>query len=151
MIVTRWSMPFTCLTGAEFNYNSPSRPTKAGHILFGSVQWEESNSTYTVYHSDMTTGESVTSSLNVQVDPATGKPKPFTMSYIVMEKSQWQCDQYPSNGEVLFYDIRMEYDNAPVTPTWKTAFVDDNCNCRASVVNSTAVKITWSTGRSSEE
>jgi hypothetical protein len=65
--------------------------------------------------------------------------------YIVYEKT-WNCNEYPPDGQVTFYDIKVEYDNvqvcdafltltAQVTPTWTTSYVDDNCNNRAHVLN----------------
>lgn len=65
------------------------------------------------------------------------------MAYFVMEKSQWQCDQYPANGEVVFKNITIAFDNKVVTPSWTTSFVDDNCNCRAHIVDANTVSITW--------
>lgn len=61
--------------------------------------------------------------------------------YVVQEKV-CDCDQYSTDGQVVFYDIDLEFNYKPVSPTWKTSFVDDNCNARAHVVNSTAIQIT---------
>lgn len=67
------------------------------------------------------------------------------MAYFVMEKSQWECDQYPANGEVVFKNITIAFDNKVVSPTWTTSYVDDNCDCRAHIVDPNTVSITWDT------
>ena len=36
-------------------------------------------------------------------------------AYFVFEK-EWDCDQYPPDGEVTFYDIKMQYNNKTVCP-----------------------------------
>ncbi|CAE7586308.1 unnamed protein product [Symbiodinium sp. KB8] len=129
----------------EYNRNSASFNTKAGHTLFGSVTYVASNQSYNVYHSDLNTGASVSFSIPVQTGPD-GNPKKFNIAYFVMEKSQWQCAQYPPNNQVTFTDIKVEYDGAAVQPKWTTAFVDDNCNCRAHITNETSIQITWDSG-----
>jgi hypothetical protein len=35
------------------------------------------------------------------------------------------CADYPPEGIVTFYDIKIEYDNAPVQPVFTTGIVDD--------------------------
>ena len=47
--------------------------------------------------------------------------------------------------QVTFYDIKVEYDNAPVSPKWTTAYVDDACNNRVHILNETTIQITWDT------
>jgi hypothetical protein len=87
---------------------------------------------------------SVKTNIPVQIDPATGNSKNFTIAYIVYEKDA-DCNQYPADGEVTFFDIALEYNNQPVQPLWKTGIVDDVCNNRARVVNASTVQITWNT------
>jgi len=31
------------------------------------------------------------------------------------------------------------------TPKWTTSYVDNVCNCRAHILNSTTIQITWAT------
>jgi len=126
----------------EYNYDSPSHTVKPGDILFGSVTYVPSNNTYTVYHSDLNDGWSVTSSIGIQ---KTGSQyKLYTIAYIVFEKDA-DCDQYPSDGQVTFYDIKIQYDGQTVSPQWDTGIVDDVCNNRAHIINETCVQITWDT------
>lgn len=111
---------------------------------------------YVMYHKDLTDGWSVKTTIPIQKDPNTGMLKNYTIAYFVMEK-EWDCSQYPGifsifrvdlskvDGIVTFYDISISYNNRKVTPTWTTGYVDDVCNCRAKILNSTSLKITWNT------
>lgn len=116
---------------------------RPGDVLFGSVTYIAENSSYTVYHSDLNDGWEVYSSIPIQKD-GNGSPKKYTIVYFVMEKV-WDCNQYSPDGIVTFYDIKVMYDNKQVNPKWTTSYVDDNCNCRAHILNSTAISITWDT------
>jgi len=130
----------------ENNINSDSHTVQAGDILFGSVTFNPKNQSYTMYHLDMTDGWSVKTNIPVQQDPDTGYYKNFTIVYFVFEKDA-DCDQYPADGEVTFYDIKIQYNNKPVLPQWTTGIVDNTCNCRATVVDDATVKITWDTSQ----
>jgi hypothetical protein len=125
-----------------YNYNSASTSVNAGDVLFGSVEYVASNQTYTVIHSDLNSGWSVTSSIPIQNGPD-GNPKLFDHAWFVMEKSQWDCDQYPPDNKVTFTNILIEWDGVKTAPSWSTAYVDDNCNCRAHIVDPATVQITW--------
>lgn len=123
------------------NENSRSHNVKAGDTLFGAVSFNAANQSYTVQHSS-SDGWSVTSEINVQKSGSSYKN--YTIGYVVFEKKA-RCSQYPSDGEVTFYNIKMEYDGKVVTPKWTTAYVDDVCNNRAAVVDSKTIKISWNT------
>ena len=123
------------------NENSPSHDVRAGDLLYGKVVFEKNNS-YTMYHKDINDGWSVQTNIPIQRDES-GSYKKYNIIYFVMEKSQWDCDQYPPDNRVTFTDIKVEYDYKLVTPVWKTAIVDDNCNCRAHILNGTTIQITW--------
>jgi len=58
-----------------------------------------------------------------------------------------QCNLYPPEGEVTFYNIHVEVGGKDVTSqiSWTTAYVMDICDFRAHVVNTTAIQITWNT------
>ena len=114
--------------------------------------------------SNLNSSWSTSGKIKVQED-GEGGYKTYTIAYIVMEKSQWDCDQYPPNNEVrpggtrssafwlmshslmplqvTFFDINIEYEGQKVKPHWETAYVDDHCNCRANIVDESTVKITW--------
>jgi len=127
------------------NYNSRSISVNAGDEVYGKVTFNEADESYTMVHSVNSTGESVSSTIKVQNDDS-GSPKHYNILYFVMEKSQYDCAQYPPDNQVVFYDIKVEYDGKPATPTWKTSFVDDHCNCRAHIVSESSIKITWDSG-----
>ncbi len=76
---------------------------------------------------------------------ADGQPKVFTIAYFVYEKPA-PCGDYPPDGEVVFFNINLFCGNKVVSsPAFKTAYVDDVCNNRAHVLNSSALSITWDT------
>jgi len=133
----------------ENNINSNSHHVHAGDTLFGSVTYNPKTKSYTMYHKDLTDGWSVSTTIPIQIDPDTGLHKNFTIAYFVMEK-EWDCSQYPANGQVIFYDIKISYSDTRVQPIWTTGFVDDVCSCRATILNSTALEITWITSNSLE-
>jgi len=124
------------------NENSASHTVQVGDLLYGSVDFNAGNESYTVYHSDLDDGWSVTSNIKVQREEKGHIYKNYTIVYFVFEKVA-NCDQYPSNGEVTFFDIEVEYDGQPVTPTWTTSYVDEVCGFKANILNSTAIQITW--------
>lgn len=58
------------------------------------------------------------------------------------------CGDYPPDGKVTFSNITAHYDNVDVTNSivWKTGYVEDVCNNRASVnSDGTEATITWNT------
>lgn len=124
------------------NINSAQHKVNPGDVLFGSVTFNPTAQSYTIYHSDVNSGWSVSTDIPVQ---KVGQGyKNYTIVYIVYEKDA-RCQQYPPDGQVTFYDIKVEYDNAQVTPKWTTGIVDDVCNFRAHIVNGSTVQITWDT------
>lgn len=127
----------------ENNINSNDHQTQPGDLLYGNVTFDASTQSYTAVHVDLTDGWSVTTTIPVQQD-SNGQYKNYTILYVVFEKPA-NCDQYPPEGVVTFSNIRVEYDGKRVTPSWKTGIVDDVCNNRAAVLNSTTVQITWDT------
>eukprot|EP00056_Hartaetosiga_gracilis_P020417 m.19289 g.19289 ORF g.19289 m.19289 type:complete len:235 (+) comp8435_c0_seq1:29-733(+) len=126
------------------NENSRAHTVQAGDVLFGSVTYDPVNHAYNMYHADLTDGWSVNTTIPVQQHM--GGYKQYTIIYFVYEKV-WSCDLYPPDGEVTFYDIKVEYNNKPVTPRWSTSYVDDNCNNRANIVDDNTIKFTWDTQR----
>jgi len=102
----------------EYNYNSPAHHVKAGDVLFGSVTYDPANQAYVVFHSDMTDGWNITSVIPIQ-KKGDGNYKDYTIAYFVMEKS-WNCNQYPPDGIVTFYDIKIQYNKQTVIPKWTT-------------------------------
>jgi len=121
----------------ENNINSRAGTVRPGEILYGNVTYLPESNSYKSVHTS-SSGWSVSMTIPVQ-----GK-KNYTILYVVFEKAA-NCDQYPPEGKVLFTDIKLEYEGVAVTPTWTTGIVDDVCNNRAHIVNSTAVSITWDT------
>ena len=75
----------------------------------------------------------------------------MTTLWIVFEKSQWPCGDYPPNEIVTFFDIKVEFDNVDVTDQiqWQPLIKDDHCDFRTHINSSTTVSITWDTQGSS--
>ena len=109
-------------------------------MLYGNVSLSADGKSYHSYHSS-SNGFSVSMTIPIQAD-GNGKLKEYTIAYFVFEKAA-NCAQYPPEGRVTFRDIRIEYEGVEQTPVWPTGIVDDVCNNRAHIVNSTTVEITW--------
>lgn len=127
------------------NSNSQQMSTSAGHILHGSVTWN-GDQTYTILQRDTTSGTSSSQTQKVQRG-SDGQHKNYTILYVVYEKVA-SCGDYPPNGEITFFDLYAECNGSPLTPSWTTSYVEDVCDFRAHVVNSTAIKMTWDTSSS---
>jgi len=126
------------------NENSASHVVAAGDVLYGSITFNQADESYMLYHKDMTSGWSVNMSVPVQKSGTAYKN--YTIIYFVYEKVA-QCSQYPPDGEVTFYNIHVEVGGKDVTSqiSWTTAYVEDVCDFRAHVVNTSAIQITWNT------
>ena len=126
------------------NFDSNMFAVKAGDVMHGTAVYNAKDSTYTMGQSVVggSAGQTVTVDLPIQTN-SYGVPKNYTIVYLVMEKV-WDCDQYSTDGQVTFYDIAVEIDGKPIeNPKWITSYVEDNCNNRAKVLNSSAIQITW--------
>jgi len=126
------------------NQNSASHVVAAGDVLYGSVTLNDADHSYMLYHKDETSGWSVNMSIPIQQKGSDYKN--YTIVYIVYEKTA-PCADYPPDGEVTFYNIKIEYEGKDATSNmkWTTAYVDNVCNNRAHILNQTAVQITWDT------
>jgi hypothetical protein len=126
------------------NENSQSHVVQAGDVLYGSITFNSADQSYMLYHKDMTSGWSVNMSVPVQKSGTVYKN--YTIIYFVYEKVA-NCNQYPPDGEVTFYNIKVEVGGKDVTSqiSWTTAYVEDVCDNRAHILNATAIQITWNT------
>jgi len=124
------------------NIDSAQHTSKPGDILYGAVDYDPNTHSYNIIHTDMTDGWTVTT--NIPIQKKNNVYKNMTIAYFVYEKVA-PCNDYPPEGIVTFYDIKIEYDNAPVSPVFTTGIVDDVCNMRAHILNETSVSITWNT------
>lgn len=124
----------------EHNENSRSGTVKPGDVLYGNVTLSADGKSYTAYHSS-SNGFSVSMTIPIQADNS-GKLKDYTIAYFVFEKAA-NCAQYPPEGSVTFRDILIKWEGTEQQPTWTTGIVDDVCNNRAHILNSTTVQITW--------
>jgi len=92
----------------------------------------------------MTSGWSV--NMSVPVQKSGTQYKNYTIIYFVYEKVA-QCNQYPPDGQVTFYNIKVEIGGKDVTNdiSYTTGYVEDVCNFRAHIVNQSSIQITWNT------
>jgi len=126
------------------NENSQSHVVAAGDVIYGSITFNQADESYMLYHKDMTSGWSV--NMSVPVQKSGTQYKNYTIIYFVYEKVA-QCNQYPPDGEVTFYNIKVEIGGKDVTNqiSWTTAYVENVCDFRAHIVNTSAIQITWNT------
>eukprot|EP00456_Euglypha_rotunda_P005121 TRINITY_DN1086_c0_g1_i16.p1 TRINITY_DN1086_c0_g1~~TRINITY_DN1086_c0_g1_i16.p1 ORF type:complete len:125 (+),score=22.52 TRINITY_DN1086_c0_g1_i16:23-376(+) len=84
--------------------------------------------------------------MSVPVQKSGTQYKNYTIIYFVYEKVA-QCNQYPPDGEVTFYNISVQVGGKDVTNaiSWTTAYVEDVCDNRAHIVSPTSIQITWNT------
>lgn len=128
----------------EHNENSRSHDVNAGDLIYGSVTYNKSDNSYFMHHCDLDIDWCVDTTIAIQ-DDKEGNPKPYTITYFVMEKTA-RCDQYPPNNSVTFFNISVEYNYQKVAPKWTTDYVDNVCDCRAHVVDEATIQITWDSG-----
>lgn len=103
----------------------------------------EDQQAYLICQTDLTTSQSSCQTVQVEQN-SDGSYKNYSISYWVFEKVA-NCQDYPPDNKVTFYNITLEYDGKDVTDSmsWTTSYVDDVCNNRAHIVNSRTIEITW--------
>ena len=111
---------------------------REGDVLHGEVDYLAHKHAYLVSQTSTKTGKSSQMLVPIQHN------RNYTVVYFVQEK-ECECDQYSPSGRVTFFDIEVEFNHKPVVPHYKLSYVDDVCNARAHVINSTAIDITWNT------
>jgi len=120
-------------------YQSESGVVNPGNHIYASVRYMPANNSYEMYIACKETGFSVTTNIEVE------KSKTYTDAYFVVEHQPQSCDQYPANGQIVFYDINIALDNQSVTPDWQAFEFQPACDCTSYVNNSTSVMFTWLT------
>lgn len=127
------------------NSNSRSYSVEAGQTLHGILDYDASSDSYTLSQTIVETGKTSSQVVKCQ------KGKKFVLPYVVYEKT-WPCSSYPPDGKVTFHDIKIQCDGKDCTQdtTWKTSFVDDNCNMRAKIESPSQISISWDTAAASK-
>jgi len=127
----------------EQNVDSDTYSTQPGNTLSSVITYNVSTESYDMVFNDTSQKNSaLKSSFKIQVDDH-NNTKNYTIVYFVFE-NYMKCDYYPPNDMVVFYDITIEYDGMPVTPTWTTGIVGSgNCDLAAHIVSPDQIKITW--------
>lgn len=128
----------------EHNYNSKMHDVKPGDIIYGSVTYNgDLNNSYTLYITDLNDKWSVNTIIDIQKEQNGQNYKRYTIGYVVFEHECKTCAHYPPDNSIIFYNISMEYNYTKVEPKWTTAVKTDLCNNRASILNESAIQITW--------
>lgn len=86
-----WSFAMHCRSPTR-NFDSDMHTVQPGDILHGVVTFNPQNESYTIVHTDLTDGWSVSAEIPVQREG--GKAKIYNIAYIVFEKPA-ECNQYP--------------------------------------------------------
>jgi hypothetical protein len=134
---------FTIFNGyfdwATMNFWSSDQGTvQPGQTVYAYVQYIASNNSYNMFISCIETGWSILN--NIPVD----QQQTYTDSYFVLEHQPDDCQGYPSDGVVTFYDINLALNNKPVVPSWTARQWEPACNSQAAVISSSSVQFTWS-------
>jgi len=119
-------------------WSSDTGTVKPGQTIFGEVRYNKANGSYDMLISCKETGFSVSSNIAIE------QGKTYTDAYFVVEHQPNSCDEYPSNGQIVFTNINVERNYVPVTPNWQAFQYQPACDSTATVVSSTSVKFTWS-------
>lgn len=70
----------------------------------------------------------------------------FTDLYVVVEKQPPSCDQYPSNGQVIFANISAAWEGVVEKDIpWFAAQYQPACDSTPHILNNSTVSFTWST------
>ena len=139
------------------NSNSQQQPTSPGNVLHGQLTFlGESRQAYSLVQTDTTTGLSSSQTVPVPAEGSSsgsansgsstsngggGAYQNFSVIYFVFEKEA-ECNQYPPNNIVTFYDIAIYCNGRRFYPKYTLSFVDDVCNMRAHQEGNN-VTITW--------
>ena len=126
------------------NINSEIYHVPADSVLVGTVT-ATADYKYEVRIKDLASGIESSQLRKVQKDNA-GNYKNYTRFYVVYEHHASSCNLYPSSQEQIFYDLTVECDgNVVSNPAWSARSKQPICDFQSSILNSSAVKITWST------
>lgn len=126
------------------NKNSQQHSVNAGDQLHGQITFNgESEQSYTLIQTDVTTGQSSQMVIPVQRG-SDGLHKNYTIQYIVYEKVA-QCNQYPPDQKVVFSDIQVLCNGVAIQPAWTSGVVDSVCDFKATAISPSEVEITWNT------
>lgn len=82
---------------------------------------------------------------SVKSNIAVAQHQTYTDVYFVTEHQPDNCNEYPANGEVVFYDINIAWANQFQTPQWEAYQYRPACNSTAVVLSPSSVKFTWDT------
>lgn len=129
-------------TGGWFQSNVDN--VSPGDLVEGSVVYTPSTQTYQQCIRKVTgNGKPICTRVQKNLE----YNETFTDVYFVVEHQPNACGEYPANGNVVFSNINVIWENgAIVAPsTWQIHQFKPACNSQGKVLNASAVEFTWST------
>jgi len=123
-----------------------SQPVNVNDVLRGSISLTPKRDAYFITFENLSGDKwSVNTTIPIQENTNGADLKKYTIAYFVLEPKV-DCNEYSASNQATFYDIEIQYEGKTVTPQWSTNFIQDVCDCRAFVLNSTSVQLTWNSG-----
>lgn len=127
---------------------STTQTVNPGDTITGWLYYDVKNVAYTqcIQKVASATGEKDFSATPIctRVNKKTLAGETFTDVYFVVEHQPNTCSEYPANGNVVFYDIAITWEQQH-DPVWTVNQFKPACNSQGQVLNSTALEFTWST------
>jgi len=108
-----------------------------GNTVYAYVSYNPSSHSYDMFIACKETGWSVKSNIPIEGD------KVYTDVYFVVEHQPDDCGEFPTNGEIVFANITVAWQNTVQKPAWNAQTFDDACNCTPSIIDSQTLKFTW--------
>jgi len=120
-------------------WHSPQLVVVPGNTIYSSLTYDKTSDAYLMNITCVNTGKGVLSKLGI-ADKQT-----YTDVYFVMEHQPQNCKQLPSNGQVTFQNIYIEWEGQAEVPTWTSFQYKPACNSNTTVVSPSEIKMTFST------
>ena len=113
---------------------------KPGDVIYGNVTWDAASSTYT-----QAVGKRGGKPIATKVSKADEHGEVFSDVYVVVEHQPNSCAEYPSNNNVTFTDIAIQWaSGAPLTlNSWSVAAFKPACGSTAQMLSANAVQLLW--------
>jgi hypothetical protein len=118
-------------------WSSDQGVVQPGDTIYAYVEYVSSNNSYNMFISCLETGWSILNNIPVDYNAL------YTDAYFVLEHQPNDCQGYPPNGIVTFYDINLALNYRSVTPKWKPYTYIPACNSQVSVLSPSSLRFTW--------
>jgi len=110
-----------------------------GDLITSSASYNAGKDTYELIITNVNRSQTVKS-------VRSGQKQLYTDVYVVVEHQPDSCDEYPSDGGVIFSGISIAWDGKVVAdPQWTAQPFKPACNINATVLSTSAIGFTWDT------